>query len=240
MRAPPAGRASNAFSDEHLLRRQIPVVQDVAHRHHVRLRQIVIEEAARGETQADRQARRRWAYSSKMGATAGRSKPIPLQLRIRECNLDGQIALRGADIGEGAVLAPRELPRHRDVGAAAEAGHCRQKQLQSRRIRIEAFEQPGRAALHLVLRQAGPERLGEVAPERIEPLIRHLEKAAQVGRLPAIEEQIRVRGVAIAVAVTLQETERHQRVQEVARRSSDGGRVVRAGTRSPPVRSQAR
>ena len=57
-------------------------------------------------------------------------------------------------------------------------------------IGVERLEETRPAALDLVLRLARPERLGQVAPERIEPLVRHLEDAADVRRLVAIEEEI--------------------------------------------------
>ena len=46
------------------------------------------------------------------------------------------------------------------------------------------------ASLRLVLRLPCPQRLGEVAPEPVEPVVRHLENAADVGGLVFVEKEI--------------------------------------------------
>ena len=86
-------------------------------------------------------------------------------------------------------------------------------------IGVERLEEARAAALDLVLRLPGAQRLGEVAPERIEAMVRHLEDAADVGRLLPVEEQVGLGRVGVAVAGALQEAERDQRVEEVARRA---------------------
>ena len=54
------------------------------------------------------------------------------------------------------------------------------KSLQTRGIGVERLEETRPAGFELVLRLAGPQRLGEVTPERIEAAVRHLEDAAEV------------------------------------------------------------
>ena len=61
--------------------------------------------------------------------------------------------------------------------------------------------------------------LGEMSPERIQAVVGHLEDAADVGRLAAIEEQIGLGRVGVAVAARAQEAERDERIEEVARRA---------------------
>ena len=67
---------------------------------------------------------------------------------------------------------------------------------------------PGHAGLDLVLRLTRVQRLGEVGPERIEPQIGHLEKAADVLRLLPIEKQIRFRSGRVHIAGAAQKPER--------------------------------
>src|SRR6185295_13537391 len=71
--------------------------------------------------------------------------------------------------------------------------------------------------LRLVLLDRRLERLAERAPEGIEARAQHLDETADVGRLGAIEVQARLEGVRIAAAV--EQAERDQRVEEVARRA---------------------
>ena len=70
---------------------------------------------------------------------------------------------------------------------------------------------------------AGPEALGQVAPERIEPRVGHLEESAHELWAVAIEERRGLRRVPIAslgsVAVALEKAQRHQRVEKIGIRS---------------------
>ena len=50
-------------------------------------------------------------------------------------------------------------------------------------------------------------------------MVRHLEDAADVGRLLPIEEEIGLGRVGVLLAVALQEAERHEGIEEVARRT---------------------
>ena len=142
----------------------------------------------------------------------------PSQMRIRERDLRRQIALRGADVDERVMVLPRETARDGHVRAAADPGHRGQKAFQSSRIGIQGFEHARPAGPDFVLRLAGAERFGEMAPERIQPLVRHLENAADVGRLLAVEKEVRLRSVRIQVPGAREKTERHERIQEIARR----------------------
>ena len=102
----------------------------------------------------------------------------------------------------------------------ADAGHRREELLQARRIGVERLEEARAAGLDLVLRLPGAQRLGEVPPERIEAVVRHLEDAADVRRLLAVEEEIGLGRVARSDRRSrCEEAERHQRVEEVARRA---------------------
>src|SRR4051794_37879292 len=55
-----------------------------------------------------------------------------------------------------------------------------------------------------------------MVPESVEPGVRHLQHAAEIARLVAIEEELRVRRIAIVVLRPMQEPQRHQGIQEVA------------------------
>ena len=122
MKAPPAGSASKALRDQHLLVGEIPVVQDVAHHHDVGLGQRIVEEIARlrsvsaiGQPDAGDVLLEDRRHLRQVEARAA-------QVRVGERHLRGEIALRGADVDEGrcspstetscamARLAPRLMP----------------------------------------------------------------------------------------------------------------------------------
>ncbi|HWA84855.1 MAG TPA: hypothetical protein VG710_01420 [Opitutus sp.] len=105
----------------------------------------------------------------------------------------------------------------------AHPGHRGEKFLQALGVGVERFEEPRAAAAQLVLRQAGAQALGEMGPERIEPVIRHLEDAADVGRFFPVEKEGGLGSVAVAVAFTLEKAERDERIEEIA-----GGAFVQA------------
>jgi hypothetical protein len=50
-------------------------------------------------------------------------------------------------------------------------------------------------------------------------MVGHLEDAADIGGLPAVQKEVGFRGVRVAVTVAVEEAEGHQRVQKVARRA---------------------
>ena len=137
-------------------------------------------------------------------------------MRIGERDLHRQIALRRADVDERLVAGPGKLRGNGHVRAVADAGHRCQKRLQARRIGIERLKHRRAAAADFVLRQARPKRLGEVTPEAVQTLVRHLEDAADVGRLLLVEERIGGRSVGVLAARALQKSQRHQGVQKIA------------------------
>ena len=193
-------------------------MKDVSHHHHVSLRQIVLEEVAGLELQPVCDANSRHVFLEdrrhfrEVETRAG-------EMRIREGDLRRQIALGRADVDERAVVLPRKRVRDRQVRAVADPRHRRQEFPQPRRLGIQRLEQPRRARLHLVLRQPRPQRLGQAAPERVKAVIAHLEDAADIRRLAAVEEQIGFRSIRVDVAGPRQKPEGDERVEEVARRS---------------------
>src|SRR5204863_2065816 len=124
-------------------------------------------------------------------------------------------ALRAAQVVERLVLLPRELLGDRSAGAEAEARHRLEEALQSFRIVVEDLEEIA-ALLGLVLRRAGLEALGERAPEAVEPRVAHLEEAAEIGRLAAVQEELGLGGIAVLGALAVEHPQRDQGVQEVA------------------------
>ena len=204
--------------DQHLLGRQIPVVQDVAHQDHVGFRQGLLEETPGLKTEPVGHANGRDILFEDRRHLR-QVEPHALQVRIGERNLGREVALRGADVGERAVVLPRERPRDRHVGAVADAGHGGEELLEPCRIGVERFEEAGSTRLDLVLRCAGAKRLRQVRPERIESMVRHLEDAAHVGGLLPIEEEIGLGRVGVLLAVPRKEAERDEGIEEVARRT---------------------
>ena len=157
-------------------------------------------------------------YSSKMGATSGKIETDAGEVRILERDLHDEVALRGAAVGCGLVFGPRKLRGDGEVGAAADAGHGAQEPLEPRGIGVEGGEDILLSRL-LALLFARAERSGEVAPMAVEPLVGHLEHAADVGRLVFVEEEVGRGRVGVDSVAAFQEAERHQRVEKVAGRS---------------------
>ena len=141
-----------------------------------------------------------------------------LQVRVGERHLRSEVALRGSGIDERLVVLEGELRGDRLVRGLADAGHRGEEAAQSRGLGVERGEE-GAALLHLVLRQAGVQRLGEVVPEAEQAFVRHLEHSADVGRLALVEEQAGRSGVAVRALLALEKAKRHERVEEVARRA---------------------
>ena len=139
------------------------------------------------------------------------------EVRIGERDLSDQVALRGADVDGGLVVSPRELLGDGHVGAVADAGHGFEEVAQSLRVRVERGEETGAAAADFVLRLAGAQGGGEVAPEGVQALVGHLQHAADVGRLALVEEEIGLGRVVVDAVAALEEPEGDERVEEVAR-----------------------
>jgi hypothetical protein len=135
-------------------------------------------------------------------------------LVVGERDLDGEPALRTADVDERLIATPVELRRDRLVRAHAEAGHGVQELPESRGLRVEGLEEVA-ACLGLVLRLAGLERLGEGAPERIEARVCHLQQAADVGGLHPVEEGVGLGRVRVDAVLALEHAEGDERIEEV-------------------------
>jgi hypothetical protein len=136
------------------------------------------------------------------------------EVRLGERDLDGQIALSGADVRETAVVRPWKFPRDGEVRPAADTGHGTKKLLEPRRIRIERGEGI-LAALRLVLWQSGAERGGQRAPETIEAVVAHLKDAADVGWLGFVEKQFGFRSVLIDSILALEKPHGDQGIEEI-------------------------
>ena len=108
---------------------------------------------------------------------------------MRERDLDRHGALGAADVDDAAVILPGELGRDRLPGADADAGHRARELRQPLRVGVERREEV-LAALGLVLRLAGAQALGQRPPEPVQPGVRHLQHAADVGRLGPVEEEV--------------------------------------------------
>jgi hypothetical protein len=115
------------------------------------------------------------------------------------------------------VAIPRKLRRDGQVRPATHAGHGAQELPELRGVGIQRGERI-KSALRLVLRFTAAQRRGEIAPVGIEPVVRHFENAADVGRLGLVEEQAGFRRVPIDAVVSLQKPEGDQGVEKVARR----------------------
>src|SRR5450432_1400149 len=85
--------------DEHLLRRQVPVVEDVSHQHDVGLRERLLEEVARYERDAIREAGRHHVLLEDR-RHLGQVEPDAAQVRVGERDLRGEVALSRADVHE--------------------------------------------------------------------------------------------------------------------------------------------
>ncbi len=133
-----------------------------------------------------------------------------------EGDLGGGVPLGSADIGEGFVLRPGELGGDGAGGAGADAGHGGEKFFQAGGIGVEGFKHRSFAVAEFVLRLAGAQGFGEVAPEGIEALVGHFENAADVGGLAAIEEEIGGRGIGVFAVLALQKAEGEKGVEEIA------------------------
>jgi hypothetical protein len=100
----------------------------------------------------------------------------------------------------------------------ADAGHRAQETAQPLGVGVEELEGVGVAAAKFVLRLAGAQRDGEVAPKGIEALIGHLEHSADIRGLALVEEEIGGGRVVVGAVAAFEEVERDEGVEEVARR----------------------
>src|SRR3954451_9039470 len=138
-------------------------------------------------------------------------------MRVGTRDLSGEPALSAADVGEGLELAPRKGGRDGARGRAAEARQGGKELLEAGGVLVENPKEIGLAVAALVLRQPGLQRLGEVAPEAVEPRVHHLKHAAAISGLIAVEIEFGLGCVGVApIGAALQHAERDERVEEVA------------------------
>ena len=130
-----------------------------------------------------------------------------------------ELAGRAPDVAHRLVLREVELLGQRVEVSQRDALHRGHELLEPRRVAVELVEHRLAGVLDLVLRLARLQRLGQIAPERIQPCIGHLQDSADVGRAPLVQEHRGLGSVAIAatasVAVALQEPQRDQGVEKV-------------------------
>jgi hypothetical protein len=62
---------------------------------------------------------------------------------VGECDLYGEISLRGTDVHERFVVLPGERARDSQIGVAADARHGAGELLQPRQVRVEGLEHAG-------------------------------------------------------------------------------------------------
>src|SRR5262245_44216748 len=158
---------------------------------------------------------------------------------------DRELAGGAADVAQRLVAREVELLREGAEVARRDAAHGVHELLEALRVAVQLLEHPRAPMLDLVLRLPGAERLGEVPPEAVETRIRHLEEAADVAGAFAVEEERGLGRVPVAgrrsVAVTLEEAERDQRVEEVrdrARMESQGDAQLLRGPGARPERRE--
>jgi hypothetical protein len=130
-----------------------------------------------------------------------------------------QLASCTADITEGLITREVELVGERLKIACGDSAHRIHELLEPLGPAVELGEHRRAGVFNLVLRLAGAEAVGEIAPESIKASVGHLKKATHKLRAVAIEEQRSFLRVAIAgfrsVAVTLEKAKRHQCVEEI-------------------------
>src|SRR5215470_14411675 len=103
-------------------------------------------------------------------------------------NLDWYTALSATDIYETFVIGPREFQCQRFSDTHAEASHGGQELFQSGGVGVKRSEKVF-PPLSLVLRLAGFEGGGQVAPKTVEACVAHFQIAADIARIGPIEEQ---------------------------------------------------
>ena len=136
---------------------------------------------------------------------------------------DGQLTDRATNITHRLVAREVELLGQGVQRPKCYACHRVHELLEPGGIAVKLLEHVLAAVLDLVLWRAGLQRLGQVAPEPVEPGVDHLEEAADVGRTLVIEESSRLGAVAIAarspIAVPFENPQCDQRVEEVMDRA---------------------
>src|SRR5215467_14654556 len=71
---------------------------------------------------------------------------------------------------------------------------------------------------HSALRESGSQGLRQQSPTRIQARVKMFELPADIGRIIAVEVRCAIGPVGIAaIGVAIEQTERHQRIEEIAR-----------------------
>jgi hypothetical protein len=96
------------------------------------------------------------------------------QMRMALGEDHGELAGGTSDVADRLVLGEVDLLSQRVGIAERDALHRFHELLQPRRVAVELVEHRLAGVLDLVLRLAGPQRLGEIAPESIKPRVAHL------------------------------------------------------------------
>src|SRR6266576_4545185 len=130
------GQSVISLTDEHFLRCEIPVVQDVAHDDYVGLGERILEKTARRECQA--------AVEAELGsviledrAYLRQVEPDGMEVGMRESNLRSSVALGCAYIANGLVVFKGKPSSDSEGTAMAEAGHSTQESLETLGIGVE-------------------------------------------------------------------------------------------------------
>jgi len=135
-------------------------------------------------------------------------------MRVCDRDLYEQAALGAADVEHGLVVLEREPLCDPGGRACAQPGHRVQELAEPVRICVELAEEVA-AGTSLVLGLAGTECVGQAGPERIQPGVRHLEQAANVGGLAAVEEEAGLGCVRVEAFLALQHPECDESIEEV-------------------------
>ena len=131
-------------------------MEDVAHHDDVGLGDGVVEEAAgvevdaAGETVVGDVVLEDGGDLGQVEADAG-------EVRVGECDLGDEVALRGADVDGGLVVGPGELLCDGHVCAVADAGHGAEEAAEALGVGVELLEGIAFATADFVLRLAGAE-----------------------------------------------------------------------------------
>ena len=130
-----------------------------------------------------------------------------------------QLPGRAAHVTDGAITREVELLGEGLKIAGGDAAHRIHELLEPLGLAVELGKHGRAGVLDLVLRAAGPESLGEVAPESVQAGVGHFQEAAHELRAVPIEKHGGFRRIAIArfraIALALKKPKRHQRVEEI-------------------------
>ena len=114
---------------------------------------------------------------------------------------------------------PRKLRGDGHVRAVADAGHRLAEIPAAGAGSAYSRKRRRPATARLVLRLAGAQGLGQVCPVPVQAAVRHLQHAADVGGLCAVEKYRRLRRVRVDSVRLAEKAERDQRVEKVSRGS---------------------